>query len=47
MACLAFQIPFNVQVVPFGKFHTPDASTSSNSTSENIGHELQSEPPES
>ncbi|TKY59085.1 hypothetical protein E2542_SST16161 [Spatholobus suberectus] len=35
------------QVVPIGKFHTPDVSTSSNSTSENKGHELLSEPPES
>ncbi|KAL2344811.1 hypothetical protein Fmac_006096 [Flemingia macrophylla] len=34
-------------VVPFGKLHTPDVSTSSNSTSENKGHELLSEHPES
>ncbi|RDX72061.1 hypothetical protein CR513_48507, partial [Mucuna pruriens] len=34
-------------VVPFENFHTPDVSTSSNSTSENKGHELLSEPPES
>ncbi|KAG5143719.1 hypothetical protein JHK82_019414 [Glycine max] len=33
------------QVVPFGKVHTPDVSTSSNASSENKGHELLSEPP--
>ncbi|KAK7362632.1 hypothetical protein VNO77_04750 [Canavalia gladiata] len=35
------------QVVPFGKSHSPDVSTSSNSTSEIIRHELLSEAPES
>ncbi|XP_047156802.1 cold-regulated protein 28-like [Vigna umbellata] len=35
------------QSVPFGKLHTPDVSISSNGTSENRGHELLSELPES
>lgn len=35
------------QVVPFGKLHIPDVLTSSNATSENEGHEMLSEPPES
>lgn len=35
------------QVVPFGKLHIPDVSSSSNATSENKGHELLSEPLES
>ncbi|KAE9613606.1 hypothetical protein Lalb_Chr05g0219211 [Lupinus albus] len=37
----------NDQVVPVGNFHTTDVSTSTNSTSENKGHKLLSELPES